>query len=197
MRGAKKLKIPRPCFHQDEMGRCCCIWQRVCNYDGVRMMSLAILEILDKKEQQILSRWQAAAADRDKKPELLQDKKSSGQFADPAGYLLRENTRRLWLWLIEPEKDHDIIQPLEEICKIKAVRQLKPTQALGFILSLKLILQEELLNEKGSYKAELEVLEGRIDAMALEAFDIYAECQARIYELRFKEIKRMYGRERG
>lgn len=159
------------------------------------MMQAEFSTILNKKEPQILSRWQAAALSPYENALHLSGQKPKGRFADPISYLMMNNTREIWKWLIKAENDPDIVKPLEEICRMKAVQEPRPSKALSFIFDLKQIIREELEHEHGDWESGLRDIDRRIDETALLAFDIYSECRARIYEIKVNETKRMYGRD--
>ena len=80
---------------------------------------------------------------------------------------------------------------LDRIIRIRAVQDLKPSQAIGFIIQLKGIIGEELravAHENGMFE-EIQALENTIDNMALMAFDIYTQCRQKIYEIRVREVQ--------
>ena len=85
-----------------------------------------------------------------------------------------------------------IYSELEMILRIRAVQDVKPSQAVSFILAFKPLLAQTLEPEvaKGELKREdLEDFYGYIDTMALLGFDIYVESRELIYQLRIKQIK--------
>lgn len=161
-------------------------------------MELSIHESLNKKKQQILSKWQLAAfsyADHD----LLMGKKPRSRFSDPIAYVIEKSTRGIFEWLIKDGNQVDLFAPLEEICRLRAIQESKPSEVLHFIFELKQIIREELTdkNQTNYWAAALWDLDQRIDEIGLLAFDIYSDCRAKICELRINEIKRLYGRDAG
>lgn len=161
-------------------------------------MELSIYKLLQKNEQYILSKWQLAVLSHAQN-NLLTGNTSKGQFTDPVSYIIEKNTAAILKWLIKAADDNDLAEPLEEICRLRAVQNNKPSEALGFIFVLKQIIRESLERENliRQYAVELGNVDERIDEIAGQAFDFYCACQAQIYELRVNEIKRMYGRDAG
>ncbi|NLB52635.1 MAG: hypothetical protein GX808_06820 [Syntrophomonadaceae bacterium] len=154
----------------------------------------SVYQSLNIIKPQILAQWQAVSFAGD---EGISAKKPAGPFADPVAYLIKKNTEAILEWLLDGGNDEDIFIPLEEICRYRAIEDIRPAEALKFVFALKQIIRNELVSEKGDWAEELLDIDKRIDNIALLAFDIYSKCRARICELRVKEIKRMYGRDRG
>ena len=81
--------------------------------------------------------------------------------------------------------------PLEELLRIRAVQDFSPSQAVGFVLDLKRILRE-VLGEAGSRDVTPDgwaQWDGRIDRLALAAFDTFVGFRERVYGLRATEWK--------
>ena len=161
-------------------------------------MALTINQILHEKKQQILSRWQSSAFSC-QNHDLLRGQKQEQRFSNPIAYVIEKNTREIYEWLIKDEKDGDLFTPLEEICRFRAVQDIKPAEALRFIYALKQIIRDELMDEiqNSDVKAQLWDVDQRIDEIGLLAFNIFSDYRAKIYEIRIDEIKRMYGRDAG
>ena len=89
----------------------------------------------------------------------------------------------------DPQKARDCLQ---EIIKIRAVQQFSASQAVGFVFRLKDAVRKELGKTvtNSRFASELTQFEGRVDEIALAAFDIFVECRKQVYELRVNEVKR-------
>ena len=85
---------------------------------------------------------------------------------------------------------------LDEIIKIRAIQDFMPSKALSFVLQLKEVLREILLEKEplNGIQSELRAFEKRIDDAALLAFDIYSQRVRKLYELRVNEINRQFSR---
>jgi hypothetical protein len=88
--------------------------------------------------------------------------------------------------------DHDkVVAALDSIMQIRAVQDFTPGRALEFLFQLKGILRDQ---QPGPV---LELLDARIDEMALAAFDLYMKYRERLSEARVNEGKRrVYALER-
>jgi hypothetical protein len=124
-------------------------------------------------------------------------KKEKSRFANPVGQTVNEEAGILYDELIKERSDpKNVTACLENIIRIRAVQDLSPSHAIGFVLQLKRLIREEL-EEKvpvNGLSSQLQALENRIDEVALLAFDIYSQCRQKIYELRVNEVKRQVGR---
>lgn len=154
----------------------------------------SVYQTLNIIKPQILAQWQAVSFAGD---EGISAKMPAGPFADPVYHLIKKNTEAILEWLFDGGNEEDLFIPLEEICRYRAVEEIRPAEALKFVFALKQIIRDELVSEKGHWADELLDIDKRIDNIALLAFDVYSECRSRIFELRVNEIKRMYGRDRG
>jgi len=162
-------------------------------------MELSINEALNKKKQHILSKWQLAAFSTYANHDLLMGKKQRSRFSDPIAFVIEESTKEIFEWLLKDGNQVDLFTPLEEICRLRAIQEIKPSEALHFIFDLKQIIREELTDENQTnyWAVELWDVDKRIDEIGWLAFDIYSDCRAKICELRINEIKRMVGRDAG
>jgi hypothetical protein len=118
-------------------------------------------------------------------------KNQEKQFTNPVGYTISHGLEHIFDKLIE-EKEPDfegIVPFLENIVRIRAVQDLRPSQALSFVFHLRNAIREELAAEAKEFCTERATLESRIDAIALMAFDIFVKCREKVYELRANEVK--------
>jgi len=118
------------------------------------------------------------------------------RFANPVGYTLSMELERLYEAVARDAVAEEIGAILENIMKIRAVQDLKPSQALQFILELKGLVRKELKSEGsgGGSRGDLEAFEEKIDKICLEGFDIYSRCRQKIFDLRVSEVKRQVSR---
>ena len=90
------------------------------------------------------------------------------------------------------QADEDTAGALDGIVRIRAVQDLSPAAAVGFVLLLKRAVREVLAEGRpGLPEApDLSELDQAVDRLLLEAFDLFAECRETIYRLRVGELKR-------
>ncbi len=118
-------------------------------------------------------------------------KKEKDRFANPVGQTIAEDLENLYDGLVKGGDLDKLSSDLDNIIRIRAVQDFKPSQAIGFVLQLKGLIRDEL-KKKGQENGlvrEIEALEDSIDNVALRAFDIYVKCRQKLYDIRVKEAK--------
>ncbi len=103
-------------------------------------------------------------------------------FRNPVGHALRENLGTLVHELLGTMNKNAIISSLDSLLRLRAVQDLTPADAVGFIFDLRAIVHEVT----GKVDRPLQI---RIDSLALTAFDQFMICREQISELRIKEIR--------
>jgi hypothetical protein len=107
-------------------------------------------------------------------------------FRNPVGQALRTHLPALVDELLGDMDSKNVAQALEDLMRMRAVQNFTAREALSFVFALKTVVREEL---PANAEARIE-LEGRIDEMALSAFDLFLRCRERIYEIQADEAKR-------
>ena len=107
-------------------------------------------------------------------------------FRNPVGQALRTHLPALVEELFGDMDSKKVVQALEDLMRMRAVQSFTAREALSFVFALKTVVREEL---PANEEARIE-LEGRIDEMALSAFDLFLRCRERIYEIQANEAKR-------
>jgi len=118
-------------------------------------------------------------------------RKDKNQFTNPVGSTISREIEVLFGKLCEGIHDEKCQASLDSILKIRSVQDFSPSKAVGFIFLLKRAIGETLKNEicKGSVMDEWLKFQSRIDDLALQAFDIYADCREKICEIRVNQAK--------
>ena len=106
------------------------------------------------------------------------------RFRNPAGHIIRSALEILLDELFLGMDRNRVTPALDSIMQIRAVQDLAPSQALEFLFQLKDILRVEVDGP------ERELLDGRIDEMALVAFDLYVKYRERTYQAKSNEVRR-------
>lgn len=113
------------------------------------------------------------------------------RFKNPVGHIISANAEKIFDEIAGGYNTERIKLLLDDIIKVRAVQDFSPSQAVGFIFSLKQVIYSELeyniKNEKIS--EELMAIEHRIDQTALAAFDLYTEAREKIYQIKLREVK--------
>ncbi|HUX28701.1 MAG TPA: RsbRD N-terminal domain-containing protein [Terracidiphilus sp.] len=103
-------------------------------------------------------------------------------FSNPVGHTLRENLATLVHELLGTMDKERIASALDGLVRMRAVQNFSPAAALHFVFDLRSVIGEVS-------GAVSEPLQGRIDELALMAFDQYMACRERIFELRVNELR--------
>ena len=105
-------------------------------------------------------------------------------FRNPVGHALRRAMTVLVSELQAEMKEAPVRAALDSILQIRAVQDLSPSEAVGFVFLLRPIL----LAPGASRPA---MLEARIDRLALMAFDSYMSFRERVAAVRAQERHRV------
>jgi hypothetical protein len=149
-------------------------------------------ELLAKKQKAILQRWVDDALAIYSKDASKTFQREKDPFANPVGHSLRVGTQGIFEALLDGADEERTRGHLDGVIKVRAVQQVTPSQAVGFVFSLKQAVRAELNVKPGDaqFASELAKLDGEIDRIALLAFEAYVECRERLCELRVNEVKR-------
>jgi hypothetical protein len=107
------------------------------------------------------------------------------RFANPVGASLREGLALLVEGVIDDREPGDLRQALDLVIRIRAVQDLPPSAAVGFIFDLKSIVRDEL----GGESEVPEEFDRSVDRLALVAFEVYMSCREQLWSIRAKEIR--------
>ncbi|MFO7892701.1 MAG: RsbRD N-terminal domain-containing protein [Longimicrobiales bacterium] len=150
-------------------------------------------EILEGREDALVERWLdyvLAAYPADGSAVF---KRRTDRFANPVGHTSRTSVEALYRSVVRgDEESAERTAHLENVVRIRAVQEMAPSEAVGWVLELKRVIRAELeaRGESGRHGAELRALEVRIDDLALEAFDLYVAFREELARLKVKEARR-------
>jgi len=153
--------------------------------------SMTLWDFLAQKKSALVKRWFYIAMEPYPADTAGLLKNQKKQFTNPVGYTISHGLENILNKLID-EKGADfegMVPFLESIVRIRAVQDLRPSQALSFVFHLRNAIREELASEAKEFSAEMATLESRIDAIALISFDIFVKCREKVYELKSNEVK--------
>jgi hypothetical protein len=113
-------------------------------------------------------------------------RREKDRFQNPVGHVTRKSLEELYDGLVAGRPAEEMTDSLDGIVRIRAVQDLFPSQALGFLFLLKPSVRDELA--EGS-TMDLSALDSAIDRLTLEAFDLFMRCREQIHGLRRNEIR--------
>jgi hypothetical protein len=121
-------------------------------------------------------------------------RRTKAQFANPAGFNIAEGLDGLFDAVLQEVLPESVATSLDVIVRLRAIQDFAPSQALAFVFQLKKIIRDALgpeLTDNAAMRAELAVVDGVIDDLALYAFDLYMRCREKIYDLKAQEARDM------
>jgi hypothetical protein len=151
-----------------------------------------LLDLMKHRAEAIAARWYDAVLAEYPEQTYAVWKRESNRFANPVGHSLRAGTRTILDAVLEGADAEALRGAVADIMRIRAVQQMSPSAAVGFVFRLKDAIRAELGDElrNGSLRDEMAEMEQRVDAVALAAFDVFAEQRELVSELRINELKR-------
>lgn len=152
---------------------------------------MSLERILSERKSAIVKRWIDCIIDTYPSNTQRFLRKEKDPFSNPVGSTVKAEIEAMFDGLIHAD-DPGVSIALENIVRVRAVQDFEPSQAISFVFHLKRIIRDELREQipRDGLSEDWERIEGKIDGLALLAFDTYSKCRRRIYELRVNEAKR-------
>jgi hypothetical protein len=150
-----------------------------------------LLEHLARKKNAVVKKWfdRLTATYPADTAQFLRSQKDA--FANPVGQNSLQSLQGLFDHLIEGFDRNAAKSIIDPIIRIRAIQDFTPSEAIGFVFDLKIILEDmapEVTSDPKGRKA-LAGLYRRIDALGLLAFDVYMQCREKIYDLKANEMR--------
>lgn len=167
------------------------------NSDQKHCVPMSLETLLTDSRSAVISKWRNLIIGSYPTDTQRFLKKEKNQFANPVGKTLVEDVEILYDALTTGKHTDKISTSLDNIVRIRAVQDFKPSQAVGFVLQLRKLIRDELeksSQDSAAFQDEIASIEERIEDAALQAFDIYTQCCRKLYEIRVNETKRQVAR---
>jgi hypothetical protein len=118
-------------------------------------------------------------------------KSQKDRFSNPVGYTISNSAEKIFEDIIGQNDIEKLKTSLTDLIKIRAVQNFSPSQATGFIFSLKNVIRKELEQEviEEEVLSELIDFESYIDDVGLTAFDVYMDAREKLFKIRINELK--------
>jgi len=145
-------------------------------------------EALDARREAILERWFQAVLATYPPDAAGFIAGQRDRFHNPVGATIREGLAAIFAAVRDGRPDGDLAAALDGIIRVRAVQELAPSAAVGFVYDLRGILRDALA-DSGLPAAELASVDAVVDRLALAAFDVYMECRQRLFDIRAREIR--------
>lgn len=148
-------------------------------------IGMELKSLLENKKPSIVKKWFELVIDTYAPDAALFFKNQRDDFLNPVGGTTRNILETLFEALLENVDTKSIAVTLEPLIKIRAVQKFSPSQAVGFLFALKALIRKELKKELIKINSEeLDLVDTRIDSLALIGFDVFVQCREKIYDLR-------------
>jgi hypothetical protein len=150
---------------------------------------MSLESLLAQRKKNIVRKWFDLVVETYPEDTLKFLKSQKDPFANPVGNTTIRGLRALFDELLSEMNYETVTTFLDPIIRIRAVQDFSPSQATGFVLSLKKIIRENIENEiyENQMINNLLQLESKIDELSLIAFNIYMKCREKIYQLKANE----------
>jgi len=150
---------------------------------------MQLIEALKKKKKEVLSTWVDRTLDSYVSSGFF--KRAQDKFANPVGANIREGLSKLYDLLLSRADQKEMMEPLDQVIRIRAVQEFTPAQAVAPILELKWVVKQVFTADKELHPllTELDSFDCDVDRAALAAFDIYTACREQLYQNRISELK--------
>ncbi len=150
---------------------------------------MSLETVLADRRKEILRKWEEVVLDRYEAESVRIFKNQKDPFANPLGHKTSAGLEELYEVVCD-ESDVEIETPaLGQLIKLMAVQNIAPSQALGFVFSLKVIVRK-VAGKKEISSREWESLDARVDRAALALFDIYNACREQLHRVRFNDLQK-------
>ncbi len=158
---------------------------------------MTLAETLLNKRSTIITKWRDLIINTYVADTQRFMKKEKNRFANPVGQTISENVEHIYDALSSGDNLDKISTWLDDMIRIRAIQNFKPSQAIGFMLQLRKIINNELDKnslEDDEFQDDVKALEERIEDAALLAFDIYSQCRQKLLEIKVNETQRQVAR---
>jgi hypothetical protein len=156
-------------------------------------------DVLFNKKSSIVNNWIQLIVETypSKTSGFLKSQKN--RFSNPVGYTISDSAEKIFEDIINQDDIEKVKTSLTDLIKIRAVQNFSPSEATGFIFSLKNVIRKEIEQEVIEEKvlSELIDLESFIDSVALSAFDVYMDAKEKLFKIRINEIKSQVAYSKG
>ena len=148
-----------------------------------------ICELLLKNKSLIVSKWIKLILDSYSIESSKFFNQEKNQFSNPVGNTISTNAASIFDEICGGRDFERITLLLTDFIKIRAIQDFSPSEAVGFVFLLKVVVREELSKEFNQEKMfdEMVELEYVIDKTALIAFDLYMQSREKVFQIRMSE----------
>ncbi|HTS01525.1 MAG TPA: RsbRD N-terminal domain-containing protein [Thermoanaerobaculia bacterium] len=149
---------------------------------------MTVRAVLRERRGAVLERWIELIRAEDASAGASLPARGSDPFHDPVGEALRRGTASILESLVGEGGPAVAREGIDRIVRVRSVQAPTAPRALSFVFLLRRALRDAAGGAVDA--AEWGPLDARLDAIALEAFEIYVDCRERVFEIRAREAAR-------
>lgn len=155
---------------------------------------MRLADFLSEKRSVLLDKWLDATVNTYPQDTAKFLKSQKDEFRNPVGHTLEASLCGVFdemLSVLEGSFSAEKFGPhLDNIIRIRAVQDFRPSEAVSFLFLLKDIVRKEA--ESSEVEPEgLSQIDSVVDRIVLLAFDIYSSCRERLFEVKTNELRRL------
>ena len=154
---------------------------------------MTLQDLLSQRQPAVCERWLDAIL-RDYGPvTAARWRKERDPFANPVGHALSTGLPEILDAVARGQGlGERALSALQEIVRVRSVQDFTPSRAVSFVCLLRRAVRDELAAglAGGEHDAELAELDGRIEQLALLAFDTYVGLREDLFRIRQEELRR-------
>jgi len=148
---------------------------------------MALVDLLVARKQGILDGWMQRVIDSYPEQAGSRMKRVKDPFQNPVGSNLRAGLEMILDGILAGAEPEDLAEGLDKVARIRAIQDYSPSEAIGFLLDLKVVFREQA-GADGSAD-EFGAIDTAVDRMTLRGFDQYMACREKLFEIRINEIR--------
>ncbi len=154
---------------------------------------MTLSELLNRRQPALCERWLDAIL-RDYGPvTAARWRQERDPFANPVGHALSTGLPEILEAVVAGQGlGERALAALQEIVRVRSVQDFTPSRSVSFVCLLRRAVRDELAAELagGEHAAELADLDGRVEQLALLAFDVYVGLREELFRIRQEELRR-------
>jgi len=144
------------------------------------------LKLSQAERTEMIARWFDRIVDRYPAETASFLRGQPDPFANPVGAGLRDELAPILDTILDCCEPDRADAAMDRIVRVRALQEMSPSRAVGFVLELKEIFDEVAEAAPDDARA---LFDRRVDGMLLAAFDVYNRCREQVYDIRVKEIR--------
>jgi nucleoside 2-deoxyribosyltransferase len=149
-------------------------------------------DIVSSRKDRWISQWMDVLMSSYPQESARFFRETSDPFANPVGAAFRKGVRNLFEVLEADDYDPEAAkQALDPMIRVRAIQEMAPSEALGFIPQIKSIMEADtrLLESGDARVIRVRQIAGHADKALLTAFDLYMACKKHVYTLRAQQAR--------